>query len=206
MEDPVTIAVDDITLEGLFAPPDDPDSVGVVLCHPHPLYGGEMRNNVVTAFADAFQKVGMATLRFNFRGVGGSGGSHGGGEAEQADVAGAISCLLDRCSPAKLIVCGYSFGSMVGLRVAADDHRVDAMIGIGVPVERIGASDIDHAGKPILLISGDSDHVSELSGLQKMADELPEPKRLVVLEGTDHFLIGHEGEATDAALQFISKL
>ena len=82
MEEHLTFPVGDISLEGLFSTPQDTPQIGAILCHPHPLYGGEMRNNVVSALADTFQKAGIATLRFNFRGVGQSGGQHGEGEAE----------------------------------------------------------------------------------------------------------------------------
>ena len=74
MEEHVTFPVGELTLEGLFWTPIPPPAVGVVLCHPHPLYGGDMYNNVVTALAEAFQQDGMMTLRFNFRGVGHSDG------------------------------------------------------------------------------------------------------------------------------------
>jgi len=123
MEEHVTFPVGDITLEGLlWAPPQAP-SVGAVLCHPHPLYGGEMRNNVVSALAEALQRAGVATLRFNFRGVGQSGGEHGGGEAEIEDVKAAVTYLLSRQAVKTVAVAGYSFGAIVGLRAGVADPR-----------------------------------------------------------------------------------
>ena len=116
METPVTFAVGDLTLEGLLALPTPPAEIGAIVCHPHPLYGGEMRNAVVTALVDAFQEAGIATLRFNFRGVGDSGGQHDEGRAELEDVKAAITCLLKRRAFRTVVVAGYSFGSMVGLR------------------------------------------------------------------------------------------
>src|SRR5262249_28427158 len=128
VEEHVTFPASEITLEGLFwAPPQTP-AVGVVLCHPHPLYGGEMHNNIVSALADTLQQAGMATLRFNFRGVGRSGGEHGGGEAEVEDVKAAVTYLLSRQTVPTVVVAGYSFGSMVGLRAGAADPRVHKLI------------------------------------------------------------------------------
>src|SRR5215510_7238151 len=110
VEEHVTFPVGDITLEGLFWTPPQTPAIGAVLCHPHPLYGGEMHNNVVSALADALQQAGVATLRFNFRGVGRSGGEHGGGEAEVEDVKAAVSYLLSRQAVPTVVVAGYSFG------------------------------------------------------------------------------------------------
>ena len=90
MEKQVTFPVGALTLKGRFGMPSHPPSVGVLLCHPHLLYGGDMQNNIVVALAEALQQAGMMTLRFNFRGVGQSGGRHGGGEAEIEDVQAAV--------------------------------------------------------------------------------------------------------------------
>ena len=99
MEEHITFPVGDdddaIVLEGLFSTPGAP-TIGAVLCHPHPLYGGEMRNNVVSALANSFQEENIATLRFNFRGVGQSQGKHDEGVAECDDVKAAVTALLDR--------------------------------------------------------------------------------------------------------------
>src|SRR5262249_14596077 len=91
VEEQVTFSAGEIELEVLFATPAQPPTIGAVVCHPHPLYGGEMHNNVVSALVAAFQQQGIATLRFNFRGVGRSGGSHGEGVAELEDVKAAVT-------------------------------------------------------------------------------------------------------------------
>src|SRR5581483_12420564 len=119
VEERATFPVGGITLEGLLSIPATSPQMGVVVCHPHPLYGGEMHNNVVSALIDAFQHAGFATLRFNFRGVGRSGGSHGQGVTEVEDVKAAVSYLLSRQPVQTVVVAGYSFGSMVGLQAGA---------------------------------------------------------------------------------------
>lgn len=207
MEESVTFPVGDITLEGLLLlPPEQTPSTGVVLCHPHPLYGGDMYNNVVTALASACQLAGMATLRFNFRGVGQSGGSHGEGKAEIDDVASAIDFLLSRCAVSRVVVAGYSFGSMVGLQAGAADARVQALIGVALPVGMRDASFLHAAHKPTLLISGDRDDFAPVPKLESLIEQLPDPKQLIILPGADHFFWGQEADAAQAAVDFVQIL
>jgi uncharacterized protein len=205
VEEHVTFPVGEITLEGLFwAPPQTP-AVGVVLCHPHPLYGGEMHNNIVSALADTLQQAGMATLRFNFRGVGRSGGEHGGGETEVEDVKAAVTYLLSRQAVPTVVVAGYSFGSMVGLRAGAADPRVHKLIGVALPVGVGDPSFLLGASKPTLLISGDRDNYSPIPALQDLFAKLPEPKALVTVAGADHFFWGQEEEVAKAVVEFLEK-
>jgi alpha/beta superfamily hydrolase len=205
VEEHVTFPVSDITLEGLFWAPSQTPAIGAVLCHPHPLYGGEMHNNVVSALADALQQAGVATLRFNFRGVGRSGGEHGGGEAEVEDVKAAVSYLLSRQAVPTVVVVGYSFGSMVGLRAGAADTRVHKLIGVALPTGVGDPSFLLTVTKPKLLISGDRDNYSPIPGLQSLFAKLPEPKALVTVQGADHFFWGQEGEVAKAAVEFLKK-
>ncbi|HEV8717219.1 MAG TPA: alpha/beta fold hydrolase [Candidatus Binatia bacterium] len=205
MEEHVTFPVDEITLEGLLWAPQQTPTIGVVLCHPHPLYGGEMHNNIVSALADTFQQAGMATLRFNFRGVGRSGGEHGGGEAEIEDVKAAVTYLLSRQTVPTVVVAGYSFGSMVGLRAGAADSRVHKLIGVALPVGVGDPSFLLNVTKPKLLISGDRDNYSPIPSLQSLFAKLPEPKALVTVAGADHFFWGQEEAVAKAAVEFLEK-
>jgi alpha/beta superfamily hydrolase len=205
VEEHVMFPVGEITLEGLLWAPPQAASIGAVLCHPHPLYGGEMHNNVVSALADAFQRAGIATLRFNFRGVGQSGGSHGDGEAELEDVKAAVSYLLSRQHVQTIVVVGYSFGSMVGLQAGAVDPRVHKLIGIAFPLGFRDPSFLLGVTKPKLLISGDHDNYSPIPALQDLLAQLPDPKQLVVVTGADHFFWGQEGEIAKAAVEFLQK-
>jgi alpha/beta superfamily hydrolase len=205
VEEHVMFPVGDITLEGLFWAPQQTPKVAAVLCHPHPLYGGEMHNNIVSALANALQQAGVATLRFNFRGVGHSGGEHGGGEAEIEDVKGAVTYLLSRQADATIVVAGYSFGSMVGLQAGAVDSRVHTLIGVAFPVGLRDPSFLLDVTKPKLLISGDHDNYSPIPALQNLLTQLPDPKQLVIVKGADHFFWGQEGEVAKAAVEFLQK-
>jgi uncharacterized protein len=205
VEEHVMFPADGITLEGLLWSPPQTATIGVVLCHPHPLYGGDMQNNIVSALADTFQQAGIATLRFNFRGVGRSGGEHGGGEAEVEDVKAAVAYLLSRQAVSTVVVAGYSFGSMVGLRAGAADPHVHKLIGVALPVGFGDPSFLLSVTKPKLLISGDRDNYSPIPALQDLFAKLPEPKALVTVPGADHFFWGQEEEVAKAAVEFSQK-
>ena len=203
MEQQIRFPVEDLVLEGLISLPEPGARIGIVLCHPHPLYGGEMHNNVVEAMAVSMQRAGHATLRFNFRGVGGSSGAHGEGVAEIEDVKAAVTCLLQRQAFETIVVAGYSFGSMVGLRAGADDTRVDKLIGVALPIATRDVSFLKTVAKPTLLVSGDRDQHSPVSELEALCAGLTGPTQLVVVAGADHFFRSREIDVADAALRFI---
>src|SRR5881296_4551379 len=131
-EQPVTLAVGaDLSLEARMALPDSPNA-GIVICHPHPLYGGDMDNPVVVRVQEVCAELGLATLRFNFRGVGGSGGTHGGGVAEQDDARIALDVLAQATGEVPLAIAGYSFGAWVAALVGCRDARAGAL-GLAAP-------------------------------------------------------------------------
>src|SRR5260221_12409425 len=106
----------DLTLEGLLANPGR-GAAAAVVCHPHPMYGGSMYNNVVDAMLAAMWQLGYATLRFNFRGVGASEGEHDGGIGEDDDAASAIAFLRSQPGVRKgeAVMAGYSFRATVAV-------------------------------------------------------------------------------------------
>ena len=203
MEEHVQFPVGDITLEGLLTLPAGEPRIGAVVCHPHPLYGGDMHNSIVSALVEAFQRAGIATLRFNFRGVGRSGGRHDDGRAEAADVHGAVTCLLSRRAVPTVAVAGYSFGSMVGMRAGAADPRVHRLIGVALPIARRDASFLEAVTKPKLLISGTRDDISPAAALGDLFAKLRDPKSIVLIDGADHFFGGLEGRVAQAATAFL---
>lgn len=162
-----------------------------VLCHPHPLYGGSMLNPVVLSAEQAFQEAGYTTLAFNFRGVGGSGGTHAEGRAETADVEGALGHLAAVLGGpvATQWVAGYSFGSWVGGRVAAADPRVSAFLGIALPLNHYDFGFLREARCRVALVGGRRDQHGDLRRLEALVASLPAPPWLRVLD-TDHFFGG----------------
>jgi len=180
----------------------DPQFVAVV-CHPHPLYGGTMHNKVVFQTAKALHQRGAAVLRFNFRGVEQSEGVHDRGQGEQDDVRTAIDYLTAEFPGQPILVAGFSFGSSVGLRVGCGDARVAQMIGLGLPVDNLDMSFLRGCEKPKLIIQGGNDQFGARAGIEALFATLPEPKRLVIVEGADHFFTGQldeVGPAIDAWL------
>jgi len=197
---PVSIG-GEFTLEGVLHSPEAGAPLpGVVVCHPHPLYGGNMHNNLVVAVCQALAEAGITALRFNFRGVGGNSGGYGDGRGERDDIRAALGFLaggegIDR---ERLGLCGYSFGGGVAMAVS-DDRRVKALALISPAVatetdwERWG-----EFGGPKMIIGGGLDDIVTADGLRRNAGE----DELTVVAEADHFWSGYEGTAAAAVTGF----
>lgn len=172
------------------SPVADPDFVAVV-CHPHPLHGGTMHNKVVYQAAKALHDRGAPVLRFNFRGAGLSEGTYDKGRGEQEDVRTALDYLAAEFPGKPILLAGFSFGSSVGLRVGCADGRVNKLIGLGLPVDNIDMSYLRACTKPKLLIQAGDDQFGSRANIEHLFATLPEPKRLVIVDGADHFFTGH---------------
>jgi alpha/beta superfamily hydrolase len=165
-----------------------------LVCHPHPLFGGTLHNKVVFHTMKALNSFGYPVLRFNFRGAGLSQGEHDHGDGEVEDVRTALD-WLGRKFHLPLLFAGFSFGTAVGLRAACPDARVQAVIGLGLPVAAIGDRIYDFeflqtCVKPKLFVSGDRDQFGPQAKLEAVVGLLPEPKKLVIVPGADHFFEG----------------
>jgi alpha/beta superfamily hydrolase len=179
-------------LEALLwtVPVADPPLVAVV-CHPHPLFGGTMHNKVVYQAAKALHLPDIPVLRFNFRGAGQSEGAHDRGIGEQADVRVALDYLAAVFPHRPILLAGFSFGSVVGLRVGCADQRVSELIGLGIPVDHSDLTYLRDCAKPKLIIQGGSDQFGSRANVEALFETLPAPKQLVFVEGADHFFTGH---------------
>lgn len=197
-----------IKLEGaLISAKGDSPSTCVLVCHPHPQYGGNMDNNVVVGVTSALSKRGFTTLRFNLRGVGRSGGSHGGGIEEVKDVKAAVDFLdgEDKVKTDGIFLAGYSFGSMVGLPVAVEDDRIKGWVGISPPIAMYDFSYLEKSQKPKLILHGDSDFACPTKEMESLYETLKEPKSINIIPGADHFLWGKEEVIATHILNFLSK-
>jgi hypothetical protein len=176
-------------LEVLLKEPAGAAHGAVVVCHPHPLHGGTMHTKAVYRAAQAFNDAGLVALRFNFRGVGTSTGSHDEGVGERDDLREALDWLEAEYPDLPLLVGGFSFGSMVGLSVGADDERVVALLGLGLPVDmdRYDYSFLAEAKKPILVVQGENDEFGAGDTVAALLSELGAHITLVRIPGTDHY-------------------
>lgn len=178
-----------------------------VVCHPHPLFGGTLHNKVVFHTMKALNSFGFPVLRFNFRGTGLSEGEHDYGKGEVEDVRTAID-WIDAEYHLPVIFAGFSFGAAVGLRAACADPRVRAAIGLGIPLAPVtsGTEDprvytfefLQDCLKPKLFVSGARDQFGPRAKLEALAASLAEPKKLIIIEGADHFFEGRLRELRDA--------
>jgi alpha/beta superfamily hydrolase len=184
------------------APGEAPATVGVV-CHPHPLYGGTMQNKVVHTLARAMQELGAPTVRFNFRGVGGSAGAYDGGAGELEDALAVCDWARRRWRCDALWLAGFSFGSAVALQ-AAGSVRPRALVTVAPPVGRIIVAPVARPSCPWLVVQGDRDELVDVAQVREwVAGYAPLPQ-LVVLPGAEHFFHGRLGELRAAAIEFLS--
>jgi hypothetical protein len=170
---------------------------GVVLCHPHPLYGGSMDNNVVEAMEEAFSLIGFSTVRFNFRGVGSSTGAYDGGEGEVEDVLAACRFMRERGrADERLVLAGYSFGAWVSARAASRiEGPVDLFL-VAYPFSVYGSDALRSFRGPIRFVGGSLDEISPLDDLMALYKELKTDKSLRVIPAS-HFFEGREEEIAD---------
>ena len=149
-----------------------------------------MHNKVVYQTAKALHDRGAPVLRFNFRGTGQSEGAHDKGRGEQDDVRTAVDYLAAGFPAKPIVLGGFSFGSWVGLRVGCEDDRVAKLIGLGLPVDKTDMSYLRSCAKPKLLIQGGNDQFGSRANIEALFTSLPEPKRLAIVDGADHFFTG----------------
>ena len=164
--------------------------MAALVCHPHPLFGGTMHNKVVFQVARTLHDLGLPVLRFNFRGAGLSEGVHDQGRGEQGDVRVALDWLAGKFPTKPLLIAGFSFGSVVGLGIGCADSRVTDLVGLGLPLNRNGMEFLRSCAKPRLFLHGEKDQFGEVDKVRKFVASLPEPKRLVIVPGVDHFFTG----------------
>lgn len=202
LREPLTFPSGDLTLEGVLHRPQATPHPAVVVCHPHPLFGGDMHNSVVVAVCQAAVDAGIAALRFNFRGVGRSQGGFADGVGEREDVLAALARLrgLEGVDRAKVGLVGYSFGAAVSLLAA--DERLAALVAISPPSTASAIPPLA-ARCPTLLIAGDRDDVAPTSRLRTLAEVIGPRCRVEVVLGADHFWWGYEEKLAQTVAAFL---
>ena len=197
-----------LTLEGVLTVPQGQTGPfpAAVLCHPHPLFGGTMDNNVIAAVAEALDGVGIATLRFNFRGVPPSEGKSDDGKGEQQDIRAALDILKrwPDIDGKRLALVGYSFGAQVILRGLSKYGAARALILISPPLPAFGDSPIARNSTAKLFLIGSSDRLIGPEQLRERVAALPPPTEFREIREADHMWRGHEREAAQHVADFLA--
>jgi hypothetical protein len=191
VEEPVLFKSTDINMEGLLH--DMQGDKGVVITHPHPLYGGNMYNNVVESLVRIYQLAGYTTLRFNFRSVGSSEGEYDNGIGEQEDVKAALHYLTQRGKKA-LDLAGYSFGSWVNALAISEVDTVDRMVMISPPVAFMDFKSVGLTPQIQLVVAGSRDQIAPPKLIGNMLPTWNPRAHFEIIDGADHFYLGYTGK------------
>ncbi len=178
-----------------------PARAAAVLAHPHPQHGGTLHNPVVFHADRELHRAGFTTLRFNFRGVGTSEGSFDDGRGEVDDVAAAVSWLRGITLGLPMLLVGYSFGSLTGLRHALTDDSIAAFLAIGLPAGRYEVTGLEGLRRPLAVVQAADDEFGLPSDVQPLLEAADPAGKLYVVDGTTHLF---PGRATDAATQVVA--
>jgi len=189
------------TLVGALEEPSDPARAQAVVCHPHPAHGGSLRNTIVVRVARALRQAGIATLRFNFRGVEGSEGRYDGTQ-EVDDVAAATAFLAQRRPELPLWAGGYSFGSRMCCELAVRTPELERLCLIAFPSKIYDPGILAGLRTPALLVFGSADEFGTAADLRRRVPALPPGFEVVEIEGADHFFRGRTPLVEEAVLRY----
>ncbi|MDX8387580.1 MAG: alpha/beta fold hydrolase [Ghiorsea sp.] len=168
----------------------------IVVCHPHPVYGGTMRNKVVYWISRAFEELGYSVLRFNFRGVEKSDGTWDEGNGEAQDVTAAIDWLEQQNPNAPLYLAGFSFGSYAGLKAARIDKRIQKMLAVAPAVNLWSFDFMLGDTRPLTIIQGTEDEIVPFEQVQAWVKEHPSVA-FHTIQGAGHFFPNHMDDLMD---------
>ncbi|MFX0076258.1 MAG: alpha/beta hydrolase [Candidatus Hermodarchaeota archaeon] len=180
----------------------------VLICHPHPQYGGNMFNNVVSGVFNKLKQKDISCLRFNFRGVGKSTGTHSDGSGELSDVKTCIDFLINEKNHEKIIICGYSYGAAIGCSAINYSDKVNGYISISFPWDVMGSNykKQSQSDKPKLFIQGNQDTVALYETFEENYQFYKDPKIRKIIDGADHFYWGYEEQVADEILRFYNSI
>ena len=178
-------------LEALLEEPEhgEPREAALV-CHPHPQHGGTMHNKVVYRIARGLRSAGSAVLRFNYRGVNLSEGEYAHGEGELEDARVALAYLRGRYPALPFTLAGFSFGSRIVLRLGCEGIGARRVIAVGFPTTYKDRTFLEGCAVPRVFIQSTRDQYGPISELEPLVASLPEPKKVILVEGQDHFFAG----------------
>ena len=187
----ITFLSEDYEIEGLFNKRDQ--DKGVVVTHPHPLYGGDMYNLVVETIVHVYYQKGYSTLKFNFRGVGKSQGGYDNGVGAQMDVLAAIAFLFET-GIKQIDLAGYSFGAWVNAHAIREDAPVQNIMMVSPPVGFLDFQPTSAMSGLKFVVTGSSDDIAPVDIIRKTLPEWNPDARFEVIDGADHFYGGYLGQ------------
>ena len=192
-----------MALEGLYVAGADTYAGGAVIAPPHPLFGGSMDTPVVDEIAHACRQAGIASLRFNWRGVGASAGEPS-GDANDADEDYAAALLhLSETVSGSLVASGYSFGAVAALRVARGEARVRRIVLVAPPVELLDAGALAGFHGRLLVVTGAEDPAAPPARLAELLAAVPRAG-LEIVPQADHFFRNGLAEISRTVKGFLS--
>ncbi len=162
-------------------------AITAVVCHPHPLYGGTLHNKVTHRVASTLRDLGAATVRFNFRGVGRSEGTHDQGVGELEDARTAWGYARERWPGARRWLAGFSFGAWIASRLAAEERDVERVLLVAPSLDRGNFTAMRKTTVPKFVVQGSADTICPPNLLEADWKYWAEPKRLVMVDGAGHF-------------------
>ena len=198
----------ELSLEGVLSVPDGAGPFpAVIVCHPHPLYGGSMDNNVVDSICESLAMASLVSFKFNFRGVGASQGNFSHGVGEQEDVSAAISFIsaVAEADAERIGLAGYSAGAGFAFPAGVNDARVKALAAVSPPLAMFDFGPLPGCPKPKLLVSGSRDNFTDASQFLEFCRNLTDPKECDIVEGADHFWGGYETALASQVAAFFKK-
>jgi alpha/beta superfamily hydrolase len=194
MEEKIQFQSENLSIQGLISRGQGPR--GVVITHPHPQFGGDMYNPVVESIAHVYQRQGVTTLRFNFRGVGSSQGSYSDGIGEQEDVLAAMRCLRHN-GHEHIDLAGYSFGAWVNAHIDPEAFEMSAMTMVSPPVAFMGFDDNLSLPRLNLVVSGSQDDIAPPGRIRSHLQGWNPKATFKEIQGADHFYFGFFKELED---------
>mgnify|MGYP000005752069 FL=1 len=198
-----------LSLQAVLEYPESEDKVpGVVICHPSPRFGGDMASSVVVGVSTKLNAAGIATLRFNFRGVGASEGTHDKGDGEVDDALAALAALEleDVVDPSRIGIAGYSFGASMALQAVLESSPALAVFSVACPIGALRALSSREILQPKMLILGDHDHDFPVEEFKFLTKRFSQPKESSVITDADHYFRGHEDDVGSMAAKFFTEI
>lgn len=191
-------------LEALLDLPEGEPRAVAVFGHPHPLHGGTMHTKALYQAAKAMPRIGVAALRFNFRGVGRSAGTFDSGPGEKEDFRAALNFAGERFPELPLWAAGMSFGSWVAMTVGAEAPRVSLLLAVAPPVDRYDFDALKTCTLPKFIVHGESDELISIKDIRKFYAQIPEPKELATIEDANHLFEGKTSLVGDTVADLLA--